>query len=326
VGDLEGVDGVGTIDRGKAYVELVLRDSEAPSFGGTAAAIDRTGLLVRGRLHHRDGRITGHIVGDPAVLGATIEDTSTGVSVDVEAVRWFPSGRLGPATTLGPRQREAVEVALEPGDDSLPRETTPTRTSVRRYRRRVPGEPTGEAVLRACDGMAEVEMGVDPLAADVDRRKRVGVGPSVRPIRDEVEPADVRLAVTPEEAATPSRPRRSATVRRRSLSALRGGPEGGARGGRAVNAYMRPDRTGSRMWSDDAPSQPDWLERAYELLRARVREDDQALTRERATDVLVADGDVAETPADAEHALERLLDSGRLYEVGGELRVTDADE
>lgn len=93
-----------------------------------------------------------------------------------------------------------------------------------------------------------------------------------------------------------------------------------------MNAYMRPDRTGSRMWSDDAPSQPDWLERAYELLRARVREDDEALTRERATDVLVADGDVAETPADAEHALERLLDSGRLYEVGGELRVTDADE
>jgi hypothetical protein len=107
-----------------SYLQLVLHDSEVPLFGGAAAAIDRTGLLVRRPLQYRDGRIKGHIIGDPAVLQATIEDTPTSISVDVEAVREFPSGRLNPATTLSPRQREAIEVALELGYYSLPRETT----------------------------------------------------------------------------------------------------------------------------------------------------------------------------------------------------------
>lgn len=107
-----------------SYLLLVLRDSEVPLFGGAGSAVDRTGLLVRRPLHYRDGRIAGHIVGDPAVLQATIEDTPPSLSVDVEAVREFPSGRLDPATTLSPRQREAIEVALELGYYTLPRETT----------------------------------------------------------------------------------------------------------------------------------------------------------------------------------------------------------
>jgi hypothetical protein len=80
------------------------------------------------------------------------------------------------------------------------------------------------------------------------------------------------------------------------------------------------------MWSDDEPPLPDWLERAYDVLRTRARKDDGALTRKRAIRALLADDDVAEGSADAEHALDRLLESGRLYEVGGELRITDSDE
>lgn len=111
-------------DGSVAYLQLVLRDADVPLFGGAATAIDRAGLVVRRPLHYRAGRITGHIVGDPDVLQATLDDTPTGISVDVEAIRAFPSGRLNPATTLSPRQREAIEVALELGYYSMPRNTT----------------------------------------------------------------------------------------------------------------------------------------------------------------------------------------------------------
>jgi hypothetical protein len=124
--ETSGVEGVrfAPTDGPAAYLQLVVRDPEVPLFGGAAAAIDRTGLVVRRPLHYRDGRITGHIVGDPDVLQAAIDEMPPGLSADVEAIREFPSGRLDPATTLSPRQREAVETALDLGYYELPRATT----------------------------------------------------------------------------------------------------------------------------------------------------------------------------------------------------------
>ena len=93
-----------------------------------------------------------------------------------------------------------------------------------------------------------------------------------------------------------------------------------------MNSHTEPERTTSRTCPDEEPPLPDWLERTHDVLRTRARKDDGALTRERATRAILANGDVAEGSADAEHALDRRLESGRLHEVGGGLRITDPHE
>jgi predicted DNA binding protein len=107
-----------------SYAILELRDATVPIFGGAAKAIDRGGLVVRRPLVYRDGQIEGHIVGDPAVLQATIDETPPTVSVQIEAIRQFPSAQIHPATELSDRQREALETALELGYYDTPREAT----------------------------------------------------------------------------------------------------------------------------------------------------------------------------------------------------------
>jgi len=107
-----------------SYVLLELRDETVPIFGGSAEAIDRPGLVVRRPLVYRDGRIEGHIVGDPDVLQTTIDETPDTVSVQVDAIKQFPSARVNPETTLSERQQEALEVALELGYYDSPRAAT----------------------------------------------------------------------------------------------------------------------------------------------------------------------------------------------------------
>lgn len=109
-----------------SYALIELRDAELPIFGGSATAIDRTGLVVRRPLVYRDGRIHGHIVGDPATLQSTIDDLPESVTVQIDAIQQFPSANVNPATTLSDRQQEALEVAVELGYYDTPREATHT--------------------------------------------------------------------------------------------------------------------------------------------------------------------------------------------------------
>lgn len=124
--DASGVESVtlsGTEDR-VAYALLELRDADVPVFGGSATAIDRPGLVVRRPLVYRDGRIRGHIVGEPSVLQSAIDEVPNSVRVEVEAVRGFPSASVNPATALSERQQAAVDAALALGYYDSPRNAT----------------------------------------------------------------------------------------------------------------------------------------------------------------------------------------------------------
>jgi predicted DNA binding protein len=109
-----------------SYALIELRDAEVPVFGGSATAIDRTGLVVRRPLVYRDGRIHGHIVGAPSTLQSAVDDLPDSVSVRIDAIQQFPSADVNPATTLSDRQQEALRVAVELGYYDTPREATHT--------------------------------------------------------------------------------------------------------------------------------------------------------------------------------------------------------
>jgi hypothetical protein len=70
---------------------------------------------------------------------------------------------------------------------------------------------------------------------------------------------------------------------------------------------------------------PEWIQRAYEILVSHTAETTDGIPRARAEELLVAHEDFSEDAADAEYAIDRLLSRGWLYEVDGELRITDRD-
>ena len=79
------------------------------------------------------------------------------------------------------------------------------------------------------------------------------------------------------------------------------------------------------MWSDDPRPMPEWIQRAYEILVSATADTTDGISRARAQELLVAHENFSEDTADAEYAIERLLSRGWLYEVEGELRITDRD-
>ena len=79
------------------------------------------------------------------------------------------------------------------------------------------------------------------------------------------------------------------------------------------------------MWSDDPHPMPERIQRAYEILVSFTEETDGGIPRARAQELLVTHEDFSEDAADAEYAIDRLLSRGWLYEVDGELRITDRD-
>ena len=79
------------------------------------------------------------------------------------------------------------------------------------------------------------------------------------------------------------------------------------------------------MWANDPRSLPDWIEDAYEILVPEIEDREGGISQEQAYDRLLAHDTFPSEPADAEYAIERLLDSGWFYEVDGSLRVTDPD-
>ena len=72
-------------------------------------------------------------------------------------------------------------------------------------------------------------------------------------------------------------------------------------------------------------SLPEWIEQAYGILAARIADSDEGLSRRRAQEVLVGHENFPNETTDAVHAIDRLLNTGWLYEVHDELRVTDPE-
>lgn len=107
-----------------SYALVILRDATMPIFGGSAAAIDRDGLVVQRPLVYRDGCIHGHIVGDPETLQSTLDKLPESVPVQIEAIQQFPSAEVNPTTALTGRQEEALRTALEIGYYDTPRAAT----------------------------------------------------------------------------------------------------------------------------------------------------------------------------------------------------------
>jgi hypothetical protein len=79
------------------------------------------------------------------------------------------------------------------------------------------------------------------------------------------------------------------------------------------------------MWSNEPRSLPDWLQEAYEILVAETADHTEGFSHDRAHDLLLAHEAFPNEPADAEYAIERLLNFGWLYEVDGDLRITDTE-
>ena len=79
------------------------------------------------------------------------------------------------------------------------------------------------------------------------------------------------------------------------------------------------------MWANEPRSLTDWIEGVYEILVPGIEDREGGLSQEQAHNRLLAHNTFPSEPADAEYAIERLLDSGWFYEVDGSLRVTNPD-
>ncbi|WP_306060687.1 hypothetical protein [Natronococcus wangiae] len=85
---------------------------------------------------------------------------------------------------------------------------------------------------------------------------------------------------------------------------------------------------------DSRPPLPEWITDAYTVILAHITDSETidthgripAISREQAVDVLSTSDELALEPADAEHAITRLIKRGYLYEVDAELRVTVPSE
>lgn len=85
------------------------------------------------------------------------------------------------------------------------------------------------------------------------------------------------------------------------------------------------------MWDStgDGRPLPEWIESAYAVLEAHLSErEEDGVSRAEAHDILsnALSEEPELDPADAEYALQRLIDRGYLYEVAGEVFVTEPTE
>ncbi|WP_227380608.1 hypothetical protein [Haladaptatus halobius] len=79
------------------------------------------------------------------------------------------------------------------------------------------------------------------------------------------------------------------------------------------------------MWRNKSRTLPDWIEDAYEILVAQTTDRQTEFSYGRAHDLLLAHEGFPDEPADAQHAIEHLLNYGWLYEVEDKLRITDPE-
>lgn len=80
------------------------------------------------------------------------------------------------------------------------------------------------------------------------------------------------------------------------------------------------------MRSSEPQSLPDWIEQGYRILSARIADaGDEGFSRDQAIRELRSHEEFPDSSADAEYAIDQLLNSGWFYEVQGDLRVTDPE-
>ena len=77
------------------------------------------------------------------------------------------------------------------------------------------------------------------------------------------------------------------------------------------------------MWTSEQASLPAWIQDAYDDLAPHFEDSSEGIPREQARELLVTESDAVDKPADADYALDRLLERGWLYDVDRSLRKTD---
>lgn len=82
------------------------------------------------------------------------------------------------------------------------------------------------------------------------------------------------------------------------------------------------------------PLLPDWIQDAHTVLATHItdgrtgerHDQSSGIDRDQAVEVLCTADDLALDSADADYAIQQLLNRGYLYEVGNELRVAGTPE
>ena len=79
------------------------------------------------------------------------------------------------------------------------------------------------------------------------------------------------------------------------------------------------------MWKSDRPPLPEWIKNVYTLLEGHITDSNANSIKQDAAVTLIVDQKEVPTE-DAQHAVERLLNRGHLYEVNEELYITETDD
>jgi predicted DNA binding protein len=122
----EGIDNCSfaCTDETISYALVSARPAAMPFLSTFIAVIARAGLVVRKPLVYRDKRSYARVVGEPAPLQEAIDDTPTGIKVEIQQIGQYPSRAENPWMGLSDRQQETIKTALQLGYYKQPREAT----------------------------------------------------------------------------------------------------------------------------------------------------------------------------------------------------------
>jgi hypothetical protein len=79
------------------------------------------------------------------------------------------------------------------------------------------------------------------------------------------------------------------------------------------------------MWDSDRPRLPTWIEDTYEVLAPHLSNQEGGISKADAETFLTTHSDLNLSDADARHALDQLINRGYLYEVEGNLFITEME-
>jgi hypothetical protein len=79
------------------------------------------------------------------------------------------------------------------------------------------------------------------------------------------------------------------------------------------------------MRDSDGPSLPTWIEDTYEVLAPHLSNQEDGLSKADAETFLITHSDLDLSDTDARYALDQLINKGYLYEVEGNLFVTEME-
>lgn len=80
------------------------------------------------------------------------------------------------------------------------------------------------------------------------------------------------------------------------------------------------------MRESDGPRLPTWIEGVYEVLAPHLSNQEDGISRADAETFLTTHGDLDLSDTDARYALDQLINRGYLYEVKGNLFVTEMEQ